>query len=328
MAWDVREALRQGYISREDPLVYQQEMLMGQGDGRLLRCHELALPNLLGATVLWDRCMDITRLTYRGIPLAFAGKSAERLDAAVPFEQRFSGGMLYTCGLLNVGPGDAEQPTHGRIHLQSAAMRSIRRDGDALVLQGQMRESALFGENLLLERTLTFPLDRAEVQIRDAITNQTQQEQPYMLLYHINLGYPLLSEHLRLQLPQGTHTVPATAHASRHRAELTCATAPQPDAQEQDFYHTLPIRDGYCAVAAENPALGIGLSIRYRADTLPYLIQWRCLRSGDYVLGLEPANHQVTGRAQAKALPQIAPFETITTEVRLQVYDLPGGTSG
>jgi len=204
-------------------------------------------------------------------------------------------------------------------------MRSVRLDSRALTLQGRMRESALFGENLLLERTLTFPLASSEVLINDVITNQSPRPQPYMLLYHINLGYPMLSEHLRLRLPEGTETDPATEHARGHLEALSTFAPPDPDFEEQDFYHRLPVVDSHCGVSAENLALGIGMRIRYRADTLPYLIEWKCLRSGDYVLGLEPSNNRVCGRSQALtdgSIQMLRPFESVWTEVALSFYPL------
>ncbi len=320
---NVHDAMRFGYIARPEQLIENEEVSIRQGNGRTITCQKISLPNQVSATVVWDRCMDITRLNYRGIPFAYLGKGEERNDLAMPFPSRFSGGMLYTCGLQNVGPGDEIQPTHGRIHLQSAGMRSIRNNGEALVLEGEMREAALFGENLLLNRKLEFNLGQAEITIRDTITNQTLYEQEWMLLYHINLGYPFLDEHLKLQLPPGTQTQPATEDARLHMDKLTRFAAPEPGFIEQDYRHQLPAEDGYCRLHAENEALHIGMGIRYKADTLPYLQQWRCLRSGDYVLGLEPTNNHVNGRLQAKAensLPVLRPFETITTEVVLSFY--------
>ena len=233
--------------------------------------------------------------------------------------------MLYTCGLTNVGPGDDRQPTHGRVHLQSADYRCVSQESNALVLRGQMRESALFGENLLLRRSLAFPWNRAEVRLQDEIVNQSPRPQPWMLLYHINVGYPFLSEHLRLTLPLGTQTMPANNAAATHLSEHAVFAPPQPDFAEQDFHHTVPSVEGVCTVRAENPVLGIGFRLCWRADTLPLLVQWRCLRSGDYVLGLEPANNRVNGRLAAQAegnLPLLRPFETVTTEVTLSFYPL------
>lgn len=316
------DAFRQGYIARPEQLIENDTVCQCQGDGRTLTFQKIALPHGLGATVSWDRCMDITRFSYRGIPIAYLGRTDERNDTPSSFDHRFSGGMLYTCGLLNVGPGDNIQPTHGRIHLQASACRSVRRTDNAIVLQGEMRESALFGENLLLQRELIFPLDRAEMQLHDTLTNQTPHVQPYMLLYHINLGYPFLSEHLKLHLPVGTLTQPATAAAHAFGNDFTCFTAPLPDAEELDFSHRLPIENGHCQLSAENKALGIRFSLRYSAATLPLLHQWRSMRSMDYVLGLEPANNLVNGRIQAAVdgrQPVLQPFETVCTTVTISL---------
>lgn len=321
---DATQALQAGYLSRDDQLVCQREATLPSAQGSPLRCQLLELPNRLAATVCWDRCMDIPRLAFAGVPLHYQGKPGDASEG-VAFDRRFCGGMLYTCGLTNVGPGDDRQPTHGRVHLQSADYRSVYQEGNALVLRGQMRESALFGENLLLRRTLTFPLDRAEVRIRDEIVNQSPRPQPWMLLYHINLGYPFLSEHLRLTLPQGTKTLPANDAAAMRLSDHAVFTPPQTDFAEQDYHHTLPPVDGSCTVKAENTRLGMGFQLRWRADTLPLLVQWRCLRSGDYVLGLEPSNNRVQGRRAAEAegrLPLLLPFEAVHTDVTLSFYPL------
>lgn len=319
------EAIRLGYIARPEQLIENEEVTVRQGDGRSLSCQKIAIPGGLSATVSWDRCMDITRLSYRGIPLAYLGRTDERADLSVPFEQRFSGGMLYTCGLINVGPGDDAQPTHGRIHMQAAARRGVQQTNTAVILRGEMRESTLFGENLLLCRELTFPLDRAEVYIRDTITNQTPHPQPYMLLYHINLGYPFFSEHLRLQLPTDTQTYTQHAYTPQDTSAFSRFSAPITEAEEQDYNHRLPNQNGLCSLSAENPMLGIGMRLSYTAEALPFLQQWVSLRAGDYVLGLEPTNNRVNGHTQAAAeggLPVLPPFETVTTELKLSLYSL------
>lgn len=316
------DAMGRGYIARPEQLIENDTVCQCHGDGRTLSLQKLALPNGLAATVSWDRCMDITRFSYRGIPLAYLGRTDERNDPSSAFERRFSGGMLYTCGLLNVGPGDETQPTHGRIHLQAATNRSVGRTGDSLILRGEMRESALFGENLLLRRELVFPLDRAEIRLRDTLTNQTPHAQPYMLLYHINLGYPFLSEHLKLRLPAGTETTPSTPAARSFGNGFADFAAPLANAEELDFSHRLPSKQGICRLSAENRALGIRFTLRYSAATLPLLHQWRCLRSMDYVLGLEPANNLVNGRARPDAdvhPPVLEPFASISTAVTISL---------
>jgi hypothetical protein len=50
-----------------------------------------------------------------------------------------------------------------------------------------------------------------------------------------------------------------------------------------------------------NPAFrggqGLSLTIRYRKDELPYLWQWRNFCERAYVMGIEPGNADMRGRA-------------------------------
>ena len=60
-----------------------------------------------------------------------------------------------------------------------------------------------------------------------------------------------------------------------------------------------------------NPGLGIGLKIDYNVRELPYFMQWKSIASGDYVVGLEPANSSVYGKPyhiKEGSLHQMKPF--------------------
>ena len=56
------------------------------------------------------------------------------------------------------------------------------------------------------------------------------------------------------------------------------------------------------AAALINPALGGGFGVRldYDRAALPCLIEWQCLQSGLYVLGIEPSTNHVLGRRFAE----------------------------
>lgn len=69
-----------------------------------------------------------------------------------------------------------------------------------------------------------------------------------------------------------------------------------------------------------NSGQGIGLSVRYRPDELPYFWQWRMIGQGTYVMGLEPANCHVMGRGEERRqgrLPMLAAGETITHHLEI-----------
>jgi hypothetical protein len=75
----------------------------------------------------------------------------------------FGGGLLVTCGLQNVGePSERdgeELGLHGRISNTPAALLSheARWDGEGCLLEAraEVRESRVFGANLVLRRTIS-----------------------------------------------------------------------------------------------------------------------------------------------------------------------------
>ena len=62
----------------------------------------------LDLTVVLDRCMDIFRLFYKGMPVSYVSKNSlvsPRLaeTGAYGFLNSFGAGFMYTCGLDNIG---------------------------------------------------------------------------------------------------------------------------------------------------------------------------------------------------------------------------------
>ena len=111
-----------------------------------------------------DKCMDIFSLSYKGVLLSQMTKNGPTSNlSGLPIKGHFpksvNGGMMYTCGLLNVGADciDADgnyHPFHGQIGVTPAENIGVKTywDGEDHILEatGIMRESALFGENLSL----------------------------------------------------------------------------------------------------------------------------------------------------------------------------------
>jgi len=65
---------------------------------------------------------------------------------------------------------------------------------------------------------------------------------------------------------------------------------PQPGYQERVYIHTMQGKaDGETSVTLQNRKLGIALSIHFNINQLPYLIQWKMLGQGEYVLVSNPA---------------------------------------
>lgn len=168
----------------------------------------------LAFTVMKDKCLDIAELSYRGINFSFLSKPG--LQGRNHYDtngeealRSIMGGMLFTCGLDNICAvyqrDGKEYPMHGRIRTTPAehagASVGWDEDGCTVTVSGEMRQAELFGENLVLHRTITTYWPGKEIRIRDVVENQGFRETPMMILYHFNVGYPLLDEGARIILP-------------------------------------------------------------------------------------------------------------------------------
>ena len=157
-------------------------------------------------TVLPGRCMDLAWARYKGVPVSYMSK-AEITDASYLEQQgmewlrSFHAGMLTTCGFSNVGGpcqdgrrifGLQSFGLHGRLtHIPAneVCCKGEWIDGRyVMTVQGLMRQSAVHGENLTLRRTITAVLGEPKLHIHDVIENEGHTAEPFMLLYHKNLG--------------------------------------------------------------------------------------------------------------------------------------------
>jgi len=312
-----------------------KQVTFEDGRARGMSAYQVNTGGGLSVDVLPDNGLDLGSLSFRGVNISYMSKNgyvaAPFAGHGALFPTSYAGGMMYTCGLLNVGPGNDDagvwHPAHGRIHSIGAESRAAQVDeySGVIRLSGVLRESALFQSNLRLARTITLPIGGSSLTIEDTLTNLTPETAEYMILYHVNFGYPFLDESLRLALPEGTATRPHTEHAAAGIREMCSFPAPIDGYEEQVYLHTLPAENGVCSLRAENSALGMGAKLSYSQAALPYLAQWKSMGSGDYALGLEPTNTLITGRAnerKERGLPTLEGFGEIKLKVALELYDL------
>ena len=62
----------------------------------------------------------------------------------------------------------------------------------------------------------------SELIITDELTNNTPSPMEYMVLYHMNFGYPFLTPDLQMKLPEGTATTPRTEEAAKGLGQERC----------------------------------------------------------------------------------------------------------
>ncbi len=161
-------------------------------------------------SVLIDRGLDIGPASFSNAPLAWRSPAAFAHPAyyepaGLGWLRGFGGGLLTTCGLTTYGAPCTDEanrwgctagpPTcrHQPGLRRRMAWRRLRAVG-----QRPDGEARLFGENLVLRRRITTWLGASRLLIEDAVTNDGTETTPHMLLYHCNLGFPVLSEHSEL----------------------------------------------------------------------------------------------------------------------------------
>jgi len=250
-----------------------------------------------------ERCMDILELSYRGYNVGYLAKNGAVSNVyAHPntdlFFRYWSGGMLSTCGLRNTGVSntcDGEFfPLHGHIGITPAYNVGVSVDDtDCITITGAVREADMFGHCLVLNRTIKIPVNSTAISIRDEISNNTPKDEPVFLLYHINFGFPFLDEGVKVVYPEGDvrgATPNAVEAIDRHR-EITVPIDNEP---EQCFFHTPSSKDAQ--VSLYNESLGFKATVKFNAEKLPVLTEWKSMRSGDYGLGFEPGTCYLGGR--------------------------------
>lgn len=333
-SWTRRELLER--VGSIEQLAGIRAVTEAGGKAQGVRSFEVYTASGLTFRVLADRALDISSCHYRGLPLAWTSPAGDvhpsyYEGAGSGWLRSFGGGLVVTCGLDQFGAPATDKGEdlglHGRIGNLPAheVSHKTRWRGDDLELEifGVVRQARLFGEHLVLERRIVTRLGSKLVCVEDLVTNEGFTPQPHMILYHCNLGFPLVSERSRLHL-EAEATTARDADAEAGLSEWRSFQAPTPGYREQVFQH-IPKADaeGRVTVLVENPDLGLGLRMGYAKDSLPQLFQWKMMGQGAYVLGLEPANCSgIEGRAAARGrndLPQLEPGEsrgyTLTFEV-------------
>lgn len=292
--------------------------------------------NGLVFTIVADRGLDIYHLRYRGIPISFISKTG----IVSPFLQdnrrdewlrSFTGGFLTTCGLSQVGDpciyGKEEYGLHGLYSGIPAEDVNVVSDwqGDYYIMtvSGKVRQAKVQFEDLLLNRTIKAQLGMDALYIKDVVRNEGFSRQPFMILYHMNFGYPFLNPDSDIVIPS-MEIRGWDSYSHQNLDKYRNIHEPDAKAPELTYYHDVYCSQdrmtGYLVTSGKGPD-AIGVSVRYNKDVLNNLVQWKYLRPKDYVMALEPCNNQVKGIAYEDSndtLRVLEPGEevTISLEVR------------
>ncbi len=260
----------------------------------------------LSFTLLPDRCLDIADVRFNGNSMAYITPSgivnpAYYIPEGAGWLRSYPGGFLTTCGLQNIGgvDGTPDLTLHGRIsNTPCENLRvEIARDGLSAIVSGKARECVIFGCRLTMYREYRFSYGEDKITFTDVIVNEGFEKVPVSILYHMNIGYPLVSE-------KASIVIPSKEIEARGELALQCIdewdkiTPPKKGYEEVCYYHKLH-ENRY---GVDNPAISSSMRIAFESDgLLDRIVEWKMFGEGDYVLGLEAASCTLDGRKNAIA---------------------------
>ena len=278
--------------------------------------------------VLTDRGFDIGSAWFRGDQIAWLSKvgPAAPLDLVTDLRHRdrFSGGLVTTCGLDNVGApseGIGLHGTIGQVKADNVTTECVMNGSEwDLVARATVDDVTSLARHLRLERTITTGTGRARVTVSDAVTNLGTATEPAPILYHVNIGYPVWQPGAVLEI---------ASREARARDDVTpgsvpsdwWASAPEPGADAVEIVHEhLGLATGAAVVL--NRTVGLRVEVSWDVRQLHRLYQWTHPATRVYALGIEPSNASALGIADDRAagtLPVIEPGQTRTTGVTISV---------
>ncbi len=294
-------------------------LLEGLEDG--VQALDVSTGSGLSFTVLASRGLDISSAHYNGRSLAWRSATTDTHPAYFDHEgergrgwlRGFFGGLVITCGLTYAGANGEDEGQfygiHGRVsNLPATEVRWEGRwvgDDYTLSIRGKVRQATVFGENLEMTREITTLLGERRLFLHDTVENLGYKRTEHMLLYHINIGFPVVNDAARLIAPT-LSAAPRDADAEVGKEQYAQLQPPTAGYREKVYFHEFaPNEEGKVTAAIVNPegdagdgsGPGLGVYCTYRPEQLPRFIEWKMLDAGTYVVGMEPANCLVMGRA-------------------------------
>jgi hypothetical protein len=298
-------------------------------------------------TVNVDRGMDPGAAEFNGASLAWL---PPKLFPAPAFWEnddhawvRFVlGGLCNTAGLVTIGNPqtvdvshfkfhsrpDDRYGTHDRVAILPASHFNYgeRWEGERCILwaEGTVRQEITYGENLLLTRRYETELGASSFRLRDVVRNDGFYPTPHQLLYHFNIGYPVVDDGAELLAAVsgdvGGSIFDDSGPGERYRSF---------GAPEQGFFaegYQLPMApggDGWVSAAVVNRGFagidgGLGVALRYDPSTLPVYLEWRMMGEGLYAVGMEPST------TPFQTIPELieAGYPIMMTPGEERVYEL------
>ena len=206
-----REEIRQriGHLSQ---IAGIKSYTLNEGRAQGVHALDVKTGSGLNFTVLPGRALDIAWMEHNGRPIGFISKggivhSSYYQPYGSEWLRSFNGGFdhlrTYTCRTAR-GKGCGTGPSRRIANIPADEVNhTVEWQGEELVLtiEGKVREAVMFSENLVLHRTIKAYGGKNKVLINDEIINEGYTDTPLMVLYHMNIGFPVVDDTSQLVAP-------------------------------------------------------------------------------------------------------------------------------
>lgn len=298
-------------------------------------------------SVLPTRGMGIWQANCNGFPLRWGSPAQLPVNPAF-VDQTADGGigwlkgfneLLCRCGLEANGPPGVDPLTgrpitlHGKIanlpahHVEVELSNPAHSSGEprSISVTGVVDEAMLFGTHLRLTSTVRLEAHSNRLTIRDEVRNMKGTSAELQLLYHTNVGRPLIGGGAKLHAPI-REAAPRDAVAAAGMATFDHFEEPQAVYPEQVFFFDLAADEtGNTLVLIETADGERGLTVEFNKSQLPWFILWKnhIPEADGYVVGLEPSlnfpHFKAFEREQGR-VRKLAPQETWSAEWHLAMH--------
>jgi hypothetical protein len=291
------------YINDLSSLCGARKIVIDEGKAKGMRFIQM-FNGCINLMVSVDRALDIYQAEFQGQNVVFLSKNGlvnpSLSSNAISFINDFGGGLLYTCGLDNIGSPRENFVQHGSISYIPANHVNIKngyiKEDFFISVEGSMHYTSLFGHDLILNRKITLFYDKPNIHIEDTIINQNGYEDHYMLMYHFNFGYPFINEHTKIKFEEIVKTEIFNQDETKTYGDYHQLEKPDIKKPEEVFVHQL--KEGKSRIDVMN--VEDCATIEFNTKRLKYLTEWKSMAKGDYALGIEPSTTSLINREYLK----------------------------
>lgn len=319
------------YIGNESQLygVEEYSLIGGYKDNvKMLRVYnEVGLE----MTISLDRNADIVSLRYKGKNISYITPNGIRHHSNYDpngdgWIKHFTAGFMTTCGYQNVGSpcnvDGVDYPLHGSINYIPVDHYSYEINDKDIIVKLVILDEAIFSRKIKRTRTFTIPLKDSKFSFKDEFINRGGESSPLLILYHINIGYPMLKEDSIINIDYDS-VEGRNDYSTKYIDTARIMEKPTKNYAERVYFYQNSKKNGFAEVIS--PSQKMSLKIKYSTEELPFFTEWKMMGIRDYVLGLEPGNVTPEGykvNKEKKRIVTLKPNQQISYKIDFEIKDI------